>query len=113
MPFVGIYLDDAVTSHQANEVRDRLVGLLAELTGKSPKWFMTATIIGDVKMNGKPAAYIDFRYLGELNREAKERIADMIGSLIEAETGIPEDQVYITFRQFESSDWAWSGKLFG
>ena len=113
MPFVGIVIDDKVTSHQANELRDKLVGLLAELTGKSPKWFMTSTILADVKLDGKPAAFVDFRYLGEISKDTREKIAEMVASLFEDEVDIPSGQVYVTFCEMDRDKWAWNGSLFG
>jgi len=113
MPFVAIVIDDKVTSHQANELRDKLVGLLAELTGKSPKWFMTSTILADVKLDGKPAAFVDFRYLGDIPKDVREKIAEMVTSLFEDEVDIPSSQVYMTFCEVERDKWAWNGSLFG
>ncbi len=113
MPFVAIVIDDKISSHQANELRDKLVGLLAELTGKSPKWFMTSTILADVKLNGQPAAFVDFRYLGDIPKESREKIAEMVASLFEEEVDIPSGQVYMTFCEMERDKWAWNGSLFG
>jgi len=113
MPFVSIVIDDKITSHEANQLRDKLVGLLAELTGKSPKWFMTATVLADVKLDGKPAAYVDFRYLGEIDKETRQRIAEMVASLFEEEVDISSGQVYVTFCEIDRDKWAWNRTLFG
>ena len=56
---------------------------------------------------------MDFRYLGEISKETREKIAEMVATLFEDVVDIPSGSVYMTFCEVDRDKWAWNGSLFG
>lgn len=100
--------------------RQQVVGALSRLaaegTGK-PEQYVMACVRDKVAMTmgGQPGpcALVTVKGIGGLNKAVNQGLAGKISQLLQKELAIPADRVYITFQEFQASNWGWNGKTFG
>lgn len=115
MPFVQCMFNTALDDETCDTLKHRIADVLESVANKSESSLMIA-IHPSVHLyyQGKkkpPAAYIYIRYIGEFDTHVKEEIARECAHVIELNTAISRDQIYVTFTSVKKEDWAWKGHM--
>ena len=92
-----------------------LSGALAATTGK-PEQYMVVQVIPDVPMlfggTDAPCANAFLMCIGKLGPEENKAHARKIYPIVTRHLGIPEDRMYILFRDAPASEVAWKSTTF-
>lgn len=115
MPLLRLQTSPAVPEAKVDELSSALSKLVSEVTHKPEKYIMIVIEPAFILMSGKPgkAAFADVRGIGGLdvstNRDMARRVSELLSKLL----SIPADRVYMTFAEFDPSDWGWNNSTFG
>jgi phenylpyruvate tautomerase PptA (4-oxalocrotonate tautomerase family) len=60
-----------------------------------------------------PAAFIDVRSIGSINKQVNQCISKEIKILLEKDFTISGDRIYINFTDVQAGNWGWNGSTFG
>jgi phenylpyruvate tautomerase len=114
MPYLRITTSksiDAGQKHNLLKVASRMVA--AEL-GK-PEQYMMVSVESTVSMlfagTEELCAFLELRGI-ELPESKTGRLSQLLCGLVESQTGIRKDRVYINFTDIKSSMWGWNGETF-
>ncbi len=115
MPYLKLKTNTSVSKEKSPLLLSELSQLLAKETGKPERYVM-------VEMHDKremifagtndPLAYIECKSIGLTSAQAKSLSAS-ISQLINQQTQIPVDRIYIEFSPCSAEFWGWNGSTFG
>jgi phenylpyruvate tautomerase len=114
MPYLKITTSksiDAARKHNLLKAASRMVA--AEL-GK-PEQYVMASAESPVAMlfagTEEPCAFLELRGI-ELPEAKTGKLSQLLCGLVESQTGIRADRVYINFADIKPSMWGWNGETF-
>jgi phenylpyruvate tautomerase PptA (4-oxalocrotonate tautomerase family) len=114
MPFINSKLTVKLSEANKENLKAKMGDIISEIPGKSEEWLMVSFNDGDtIYFRGNKmdkAAFIDVRIFGKAERQHKNKVAQLLCSLLESEINIPQENIYVTFSEVE--DWGWNGELF-
>jgi phenylpyruvate tautomerase len=88
--------------------------MVASELGK-PEQYMMVSVESPVSMlfagTNEPCAFLELRGIG-LPESKTGKLSQLLCGLVESQTGIPRDRVYINFADIKSSMWGWNGETF-
>ncbi len=114
MPYLNLQTNRQIGAHEAPILLKALSQGVAEILGKSENYVMIALESGKPMIfAGKeaPSAYVQLKSLGLPENETTQ-FSDKICHLIEQQTGISQDRIYIEFSNPERHLWGWNGRTF-
>lgn len=114
MPYINSKVTVKLSEENKENLKVKMGQIISELPGKSEEWLMVSfndreTIYFRGNRMDK-AAFVDVKMFGRADRQHKNKVAQMLCSLLESEADIPQENIYITFSEIE--DWGWNGELF-
>jgi phenylpyruvate tautomerase PptA (4-oxalocrotonate tautomerase family) len=90
--------------------------IAAEASGK-PEQYVMACVHDNVTMTmsgtADSCALVTVKAIGGLSKAVNQTFAAKVCQLLQKELSIPQNRVYLTLEELESSHWAWNGKTFG
>ena len=115
MPFLSLQTSVPLTPSQREELLPPLSRLVAEGIGKPEQYVMITISDAGIRMAGAPgpAAYVDVRSIGGLNRAVNRQLSEQIGALLQERLGIPPKRIYLGFTNVSAENWGWNGTTFG
>lgn len=114
MPYINSKVTVKLSEENKENLKAKMGQIISELPGKSEEWLMVSFNDGEtIYFRGNKmdkAAFVDVRMFGKADRQHKNKVTQMLCSLLESEVDIPKENIYITFSEIE--DWGWNGELF-
>ena len=113
MPCALIYLSGKVSDDVKAEIAKGAMVIISEVV-KKPIIYCSAQVIesvGGFAGNVEPSVFIDLRSVGGLQGIQKE-LSDRFCSLIEKNTSIKGDKVYLNFTELTGGNWGFNHKTF-
>jgi phenylpyruvate tautomerase len=114
MPYLKITTNkyiDAGQKHNLLKVASRMVA--SELD--KPEQYIMASAEPPVSMlfagTEEPCAFLELRGI-ELPEAKTGKLSQLLCGLVESQTGIRKDRVYINFADIKRSMWGWNGESF-
>jgi phenylpyruvate tautomerase PptA (4-oxalocrotonate tautomerase family) len=107
------------TGIQMTEKKRNLVtslsNIVSQATGKPQQYVMATITDAQISMAGEtgPAAFIDVRSIGSINKQVNQCISKEIKILLEKDFTISGDRIYINFTDVQAGNWGWNGSTFG
>jgi phenylpyruvate tautomerase PptA (4-oxalocrotonate tautomerase family) len=102
---------DAGQKHNLLKVASRMV---ASELGK-PEQYMMVSVESPVQMlfagTEEPCAFLELRAI-ELPESKTGKLSQLLCGLLESQTGIRKDRVYINFADIKPGMWGWNGETF-
>lgn len=115
MPYVNNEISKKLTKTEKEEIKKGIGRILEEEIDKPEKVLMVKiSDENEIWFSGKQGeyAFIELKLLGKLELESKNRLSLRIVQLYKEVIGIEDNCIYITFDQYERSDWGYKGKTF-
>lgn len=114
MPMVSVRTGVAAGEDGRGKLMAELSSAVADGLGKPEDYVMVEMQGADMLMGGHggPAAAVDVRSIGGLDRETNGRLAERITSALQRHLGVERQRVYIVFTSVDGESWAWKGKTF-
>jgi len=115
MPLLQINLTITDISKEVlNQIHKLGAEILAEQIGKSIEYVMVLVRTGEsISFSldaSAPAAYIEVKNVGEIEKGLSDAITNKITSLIHEKTGVAVNRIYIEYQESERHHWGWNGK---
>lgn len=114
MPLLKIQTNIEIDKQNKNGLLAKASKLTAEQLGK-PENYVMVVIESQQPMlfagSDSPLAYIEFKSIGLPESKTKD-FSHALCNLINSETAIPQDRIYIEFANAERSMWGWNGGTF-
>ena len=114
MPYLKITTNksiDAGNKHSLLKLASRMV---ASELGK-PEQYMMVSVESPVHMlfagTDEPCAFLELRAIG-LPVSMTGKLSELLGGLVESQTGIRKDRVYLNFADIPPHLWGWNGETF-
>ena len=114
MPYLNIQTNHQIDVEETQTLLKSLSQSVAKILGKSENYVMIALESGKPMIfagNDAPNAYVELKSLGLPENETAHFSASLC-ELIEHQTGISKDRIYIEFANPERHMWGWNGKTF-
>lgn len=114
MPYLNIQTNRQIGAEKTETLLKTLSQGVAEILGKSENYVMIALESGKPMIfagNDTPCAYIELKSLG-LPEDETARFSTSLCELIEHQTSVSKDRIYIEFANPERHMWGWNGKTF-
>ena len=115
MPLIKLHTSVSVPDPVRTEILKELSEIAAKTIGKPESYVMTVFEQEPICMGGEvaPAAFVDVRSIGGLNRNVNQRIAQQICELLAARLKIVGTRVYFNFTDVPATHWGWDSSTFG
>ncbi|MBN2362488.1 MAG: hypothetical protein JXR83_23750 [Deltaproteobacteria bacterium] len=115
MPLVKLHTSVDVPEEVRAEILKRLSSIAAKTIGKPESYVMTVFEQEPICMGGEvaPAAFVDVRSIGGLNRNVNQRIAQQVCELLDHQLKIPGSRIYFNFIDVPATHWGWDSSTFG
>jgi phenylpyruvate tautomerase PptA (4-oxalocrotonate tautomerase family) len=114
MPYLKITTSQSIDAERKQNLLKAASKAVAAELGK-PEQYMMVSVETPVSMlfggTDKPCAFLELRGIG-LPQSKTGKLSQLLGSLVESHTGIPQDRVYINFADIPPSLWGWNGDTF-
>jgi phenylpyruvate tautomerase len=114
MPYLKLQTNQAIDDQAMPGILAALSKGIAEALGKSENYVMI-TLESAKPMffagNDAPAAFVELKSLG-LPEERTAQFSKQLCSLIESQTGISKERIYIEFAAPARHMWGWNGRTF-
>ncbi|WP_167590491.1 phenylpyruvate tautomerase MIF-related protein [Oceanidesulfovibrio indonesiensis] len=114
MPCLRIETNIELDGGQAQDLAAKATSLVAESLGKSERYVMVMVHQGALVTfdnDQSPAAYCTLGSIG-LEESQCPVLAESLCMFLETRTGIPQDRIYIEFKDLSRSMFGWNGKTF-
>ncbi len=114
MPYLTIRTNHIIDRQNSEQLLRSASALVAERLGKPERYVMvslepvTAMLFAG---SDTPLAYLELKSIGLQERQVPELSAALC-SLMERETGIRQERVYIEFSSAARGMWGWNGATF-
>ena len=114
MPLIRMETSIKIPEEKKSELISALSKITAEATGKPETYVMAIVSEAAISMAGKsgPAAFLDVRSIGSINKQVNERISKEVAALLAQSLGIPGERIYISFSDVKGANWGWNGSTF-
>lgn len=115
MPLIRMETSVPVSEEEKSSLVRDLSKIAAEAIGKPEAYVMALVSPSVISMAAEvgPAAFLDVRSIGGLNRSVNQEISKRVATLLEQRFEIPADRVYIGFTSVTGVDWGYNGTTFG
>lgn len=122
MPMIQIVLTGPVAAETRRRLAGESVARVAKATGKPAAVTMASVVEGDLAMGDsdvaagaqpRPAAYVEVRAIGGLNRTVNAEITRQLGALLQEAAGVPIERTYVSFTEVAATHWGWKGATLG
>ena len=115
MPLLKIQTSVIVPEGKKAQLLADASRIVAETTGKPEKYVMVVLQSGEILMAGAsgPAAFLDVRGIGGLNKAVNGKLAKALCDLLKRELAIDPARVYATFTDVPAQNWGCNGATFG
>jgi hypothetical protein len=116
MPLVSIHSNVDLPANKQGALLLAASKSIAELTGKPEAYVMTLfTHAQGMTMAGKqsPCCLVDVRGIGRFTPDQTRAISHALCALVERESGVPSNRVYLNFVDFSGAMWGHDGSTFG
>jgi phenylpyruvate tautomerase len=115
MPLIRMETSIKIPEEKKPDLMSALSKIAAEATGKPETYVMTILAEAAMSMAGKtgPAAFLDVRSIGSINKKVNTRICQEVVALLDKSFGIPGERVYISFTDVKGENWGCNGSIFG
>jgi hypothetical protein len=114
MPLLTINSNISLDRQAAQQLAFRASAHTAQLLGK-PEGYIMVQVVTDIIMsfagNDEPCARLELKSLG-LPESSTSAYSEELCSIIEAETGIPPERIYIEFSSPARHMWGWDRRTF-
>ena len=114
MPFIRVETNVSLDDEDKQQFIKKFSGAAARMLAKPESYVMIALDAAKPLVfggNGEPAAYVSLGSIG-LARESCPELSAGICKLLEAELSIPQNRIYIDFRDLEGGMFGFNGKTF-
>ena len=114
MPYFSIVTNQSIDRTANQQLLKKTSAFIAELLGKPESYVMisiqpeTPLIFGG---SDEPAALVRLKSIN-LPVDRCPELSEKICNLIEQELGVPQDRVFIDFKDLERNMFGWNGKTF-
>lgn len=116
MPLVSVHSNADLSSDKQISLLRAASKSVAELTGKPEAYVMTLfTHTQAMTMAGKssPCCLVEIRGIGRFTPDQTRSISNSLCALVERETNVPSNRVYLNFSDFSGAMWGHDGSTFG
>lgn len=114
MPCLRITTSKSIDSERKHNMLKAASKLVATELGK-PEEYMMVSIESPISMlfagTEEPSAFLELRSIG-LPEAKAGRLSKLLCELVESQTGIRADRIYVNFTDFKPSLWGWNGETF-
>ncbi len=114
MPYLKLETNQQPTPESCRQLLKNMSKGVAEILGKSENYVMIALEVAKPMCfagNDQPTAFVELKSLG-LPEEQTAAFSRKLCVLIEAQTGIKADRIYIEFNSPARHMWGWNEKTF-
>jgi len=114
MPYFSIETNHSIDRASIQQLLKKTSAFIADLLGKPESYVMislqpdTPLIFGG---SDAPAAFVRLKSIG-LSQDRCPEMSEKICRLIEQDLGVPQDRVFIDFKDLARSKFGWNGKTF-
>ncbi len=115
MPLIRMETSIKIPEEKKPELTAALSKIAAGATGKPETYVMAIVSEAAISMAGQtgPAAFLDVRSIGSINKQVNARISKEVASLLGKSLSIPGERIYLNFSDIDGADWGWNGSTFG
>ncbi len=114
MPCLKITTSKSIDAGQKRNLLKAASKMVASELGK-PEQYMMVSVESPVQMlfagTEEPSAFLELRAIG-LPESKTGILSELLCGLLESQTGIHRDRVYIIFADVKPSLWGWNGETF-
>jgi phenylpyruvate tautomerase len=114
MPYLKITTNKAIDADRKHSLLKAASKMVAAELNK-PEQYMMVSIEPPVAMlfaaTEEPCAFLELRGIG-LPESKAGRLSQRLCELMEPQTGVPKNRVYINFADVKPSMWGWNGETF-
>lgn len=114
MPYLSIRTNKSLAAGERASLLAKASGSIAESLAK-PEHYVMVALEDDTPMlfagGDAPAAYLELKSIG-LPESQTTALSRTLCELMQTETGISQDRVYIEFVDAPRSMWGWNGATF-
>ena len=114
MPYFSIETNQPIDQESNQQLLKKTSAFIADLLGKPEAYVMisiqpeTPLILGG---SDAPAAFVRLKSIG-LPQDRCPELSEKICRLIEQEFGVPQDRVFVDFKDLAGNMFGWNGKTF-
>ena len=114
MPYIEANLSCKLTDDKINELKSGFGKVIECIPGKTENWLMV-NIRDDSKIFFKgncddETAFISVEIFGKASQSAYDNLTSQITALVSKTASIPEDRIYVNYREVDT--WGWNGNNF-
>jgi len=116
MPLLRISMSQKISETDQLELLKQGSSIVSEALGKSEQYVMTlfnAPVPITFGGSNDPAAFIEVKSIGHLSGENCNALCEKLSSLLQTQTGVHPDRVYLDFEDVPRNFWGWNGRTFG
>lgn len=114
MPYLKITTSKSIDAGQKHNLLKAASRMVASELGK-PEQYMMVSVESPVQMlfadTEEPCAFLDLRAT-ELPESKTGKLSQLLCGLVESQTGIRKDRIYVTFTDIKPGLWGWNGETF-
>jgi len=114
MPYFSIDTNQTPDESSTRELMTKASSFIAGLLGKPESYVMISIKPGTPLIfagTHEPAAFVRLKSIG-LARESCGMFSEKICAFMDQELGIPQDRIFIDFKDLERSLFGWNGNTF-
>ena len=114
MPYLKITTSTTLDAARKQNLLKAASKMVASELGK-PEQYLMASAESPISMlfagTDEPCAFLELRGIG-LPEAKTGSLSQLLCALVESQTGIRKDRVYINFADIQPSMWGWNGETF-
>ena len=114
MPYLKITTNKSIDAGQKHNLLKLASRMVASELGK-PEQYTMVSVESPVQMlfagTEEPCAFLELRAI-ELPESKTGKLSKLLCGLLQSQTGIPGDRIYISFADIKPSLWGWNGETF-
>jgi phenylpyruvate tautomerase PptA (4-oxalocrotonate tautomerase family) len=114
MPYLKITTSKSIDTERKRNLLKVASSMVASELGKPEQYMMVCTESSVPMMfagTEEPCAFLELRGIG-LPESKTGKLSELLCELVESQTGIRKDRVYINFVDIKPSLWGWNGETF-
>jgi phenylpyruvate tautomerase len=114
MPYLKIATSKSIDAGQKHNLLKAASRMVASELGK-PEQYVMVSVESPVQMQfagtEELCAFLELRGI-DLPESKTGKLSQLLCGLVESQTGVRKDRVYINFTNIKSSMWGWNGETF-
>ena len=114
MPYLTIRTNHTIDRQNSEQLLRKASALVAEQLGKPERYVMVSLEPATAMLfagSDAPLAYLELKSIG-LQKKQVEGLSAALCSLLERESAIPMERIYIEFSSATRDMWGWNGATF-